>query len=635
MVLFSSPSGERWLYGDKESSDTVALGMELWTKDEFMEWDEQKLYPRTLCKKESSKLLEITGLLRRFGCEQPASEVYRRNLFGSQARFEYSEDEALISTRVGTFADSLAAVAAKLSSLDLLTNDKTDFLHLFDTHKIKELQYDVSTRVFYEQFVSGYIIELLAENIEKNKEDKYKEFLYTIKIQESEAYRHHFESYVRGFLYRGFKGSVSPLNSNEKNNFSFDVLGICSGFVYKTYGLHKFQILLEKDTSCLLGVNLPEKPVLLSPTEIGCAAIDDIVMIPPQKSDPNLAFHIVFVQTTVGTDHPITRSGILGMLLLAMAVEFSSGVAPIVSFCFIVPEELVQDYKTPHGQLLKEIFNNVEIFAVSINDYLSGAKIESFYFRKKSLQIASSFSTEFSKERQEILASSSTNSFSCFSNSGIKIKKPQIKLVKLFTGISSSFFPSSFGLGDAIFRVISEKEQWGRVELSISASKILASRFDENEKGNEKEKEENEENKEGRKENEGKENKKEGEEGAKAKTKEERNKNKKNINDPDNFSDLYDYLFSDIPNGSYNFKKAISFSKCYSKSFICKVIHLMFDAVDVDETKLNDITTYALKIVLKNASSAKPFDDFLKNKNSFNFMGILQNVQNISKTQFL
>jgi hypothetical protein len=267
---------------------------------------------------------------------------------------------------------------------------------------------------------------------------------------------------------------------------------------------------------------------LLSPTEIGCATIDDIVIIPPPKPDPTLSpsktnpilpFHIVFLRTTVSNEHPIKQSGVLGRQLI-------SGVPPLVSFCFMVPGELVYKFKTPDEYLLRKTSDNIDISAVSISDDLFNTKDESFYFKERCNQITSSFKPDFFNEREKtfhslsltspfppispssasniiletketeklLLSSSPTSSlFSTspfpptigpFSSSdtALKVKEPEINYVRLFTEWNKPSAPLSFGLEDAKFHVISKKERWGRVELTFSEDKILVNRINENEK---------------------------------------------------------------------------------------------------------------------------------------------------------
>jgi hypothetical protein len=108
---------------------------------------------------------------------------------------------------------------------------------------------------------------------------------------------------------------------------------------------------------------------------------------------------------------------------------------------------------------------------------------------------------------------------------------------------------------------------------------------------------------------------------------------KDNCFNPNDLSDVYDFLFPD--NSKSSSKKKILLSKSYSSFFICRVIRLMFDAINIKEILFNSLTKYYIKITLKNPSSLTACESILENSNNSNFFGILENVENIVNTPLL
>jgi hypothetical protein len=561
VVLFSSPSTARWRchYKDQDTK-VIGLGMELWTSEELRKYDPQKKYPRRLCEKNAKCESLVNDTLKDLGCKKEAADIYRRDLFGKQARFEFSTNEEQIVINVNLLKTAIENIVggSDFSGLRIANSITTESkIANIQSHKIKQLQYNVNDRTFSERFMSHMVIKFLSFKLEKVREDRYREFLGIIKETRRETYGHFFESYVRDFLLYGFCGDVKNLLTNERRDFKFDWIDFKKDFVYKTYNRTlRFQILLQKENTLLrlLGADGFNNSVLLSPTKTQCATFDDIMIIPSGRI--GIPTHISFVQTTTRNNHPIKLSGILGMLLLAMLVELRSGVAPQVSFLFVVPSDLIRIYTESESQTedLIKVFENISIFAVTINDDTD--QIPNFY-NDKDTQIPSSFNDTFKRDKY-LLAPG-------YQNPSQTTNVPQINLFRLFSKWDANPSKVLFSFLDPKFHVINEEKTWDRIKFSTFEDKIIL-RVNEKKKNQPKKKKKKKKSVNVKKEN-----------GA-----------KKN-SEKDSFEDLYYQFLGVINKGYVEPKRRLVFSKSFTKLFICKVVYcLMFKIVHIElfkETK--------------------------------------------------
>jgi hypothetical protein len=231
----------------------------------------------------------------------------------------------------------------------------------------------------------------------------------------------------------GFIGKIRHLNDSVEEPYVFDCICSKGDFVYKIYSNeHPFQILFEEEEkeqiSILMLLNTTNflNPTLLSPTKTKYIMLNDIIIYP--SSDPHTSSHIIFIKTTTMDKNSIKPSGILGMLLLAMMVQLNTGLAPRVSFVFVVPNDLFGVFTTPETRNLEKVSKPIGIFVVSVSDCSKNDIKKSFYLEATSTSIVSNFNNElvFSKKVTTSL-----------SHPPIVVERlvkpePQIKMFKLF-----------------------------------------------------------------------------------------------------------------------------------------------------------------------------------------------------------
>jgi hypothetical protein len=480
---------ERWFGGAKTVSQAIGLGMELWTDKEFNDFDKDNKHPIKFSNKQKTQKL-ITNLLLRFGCKKRPLNMNRNELFGRQARYEFCGEDQ-IHDFLSYLQSAIGKAAIELNTLEMMSIKEYSLSDGEEaSHKIKQLQYVPSKGIFYDQFISETIINMVSFEIEENIKEKYEQFLAIVrKSSNIGVYPHLFESHIRNFLSFGFTGKVRKLESTDTEILNFQRLFFEGDFVYKTHD-HKnpVQILFEENAGnklMLLGANGFDSAVLLSPTEPKCATFDDIVICPGQ----NAPSHIIFIQTTISNAHPLKHSGILGMLLLAMMVELNTGFPPYISFAYIVPDDLFEEYVAPQTKLLKEVFKTIDIFVVSIVRDSINDKNENFYLKTGLTATASFFKDGYFSEERSTSSINKVFRKIKFQNSSLK---PQIDIYRSFKRMEEEKMPLHTYTKNPYFINVS-KQKWGDMEISVHKNKIVIVKNTNKESEEEEEKDENKE----------------------------------------------------------------------------------------------------------------------------------------------
>jgi hypothetical protein len=567
----------KWKDGIKNGLQAVGLGMELWTDEEFSECDKSSNHPRMLCSEKNVKNeLTINQFLQDYGCEKTASKMYRKDLFGMQARYEFCGDDQ-IPDSLNDLRLAIEETAKELSPENI------------SSHKIKQLQYNPSEHNFYDQYMPTTVVSFVFLEIEKIKKANYAKFLINVKNSTYETYSHFFETYVRNFLMYGFVGNVRHLDQKDAKLYVFDRILNKGDFVYKIFSNeYPFQILLEEedkeDSLTLLGMGAYNflNPILLSPTKSKCATFDNIIIHTPSNRDQSS--HIIFIQTTTMNKPPVKFSGILGMLLLAMTVQINTGHAPRLSFAFVVPNDLFDTYTAPDAEDLEKVFGKINIFVVSVSDHSKNEIGNNFYLEANSTFTVSCFDKTIPKKVNPLNPAT-------VSKQNLINFEPKIDIFRLFTKWDDLIVGEPVGLLDPKFKNI-RNQIWQNVNIfvNVNTHKVIANVIEKNKKDKGMEKEEEINEKKNENENEADQNIEKEEQFKKQKRKRENIKieDGRVINVKNDFENLYEKLFKFVSTDGYCLSESISFSTLFSKEFICKVLFcLNFDVTGIEEETSN------------------------------------------------
>jgi hypothetical protein len=323
--------------------------MEMWSSVEMAGMEGTK-YPRKLYNETSfvsekkNVYTEIQRALKELEVDDDPRFLNRVDLFGKQARFEFTNDDDLI-------LKGLAGIKISLNSLEHLDPDVLTFgpgdKEERVSGRIVQLHYDARMDTFYLRYASVFIFKLVLKIFRRIEKERFKDFVNRVRGQFHPFYPSIFEQYVNLKIGDGSQFYVRDFD--DISGVFKDRIGPCISSEF--YHTHRLPVLFYEDEkgTRLLGTQRISEATLFMQMNQRCPTIDSIVVVPPHETTSGRG-RVDFVQTATRVpDRKINPASFFAMLLLVVRVKHMWKTDDVdVRFVFVVEYEDFRDF-TPSG----------------------------------------------------------------------------------------------------------------------------------------------------------------------------------------------------------------------------------------------------------------------------------------------